>query len=90
MYFKVCYDKRKGNLQLVILIECDDTYIILLIGEPNDNKSNLSFFIRVYSFTSFGMPLKITFFCFISTFSNCISSGMPFKFAYTSTLLLCF
>jgi hypothetical protein len=26
------YDKRKGNLQLVILLECDDTYIKLLIG----------------------------------------------------------
>jgi len=43
MYFKVCYDKRKENLQLVILLECDDNYIELLIGEPNDNKSNLSF-----------------------------------------------
>jgi hypothetical protein len=46
MYFKVCYDKRKGDLQqLVILLECDDTYIKLLIGEPNENKSNLSFWL---------------------------------------------
>jgi hypothetical protein len=43
MYFKVSYDKRKGNLQLVILLEYDDIYIKLLIGELNDNKSNSSF-----------------------------------------------
>jgi len=43
MYSKMSYDKRKGNLQLVILLECDDTYIKLLIDEPNDNKGNLSF-----------------------------------------------
>jgi len=38
----------------------------------------------------FGIPIKITFFCSISTFSNCISFGMPFKFGYTFTLFLCF
>jgi hypothetical protein len=38
----------------------------------------------------FGMPIKFTFFCLSFTFSNCISFGMPFKLAYTSTLFLCF
>ncbi len=57
---KMSYDKRKGNLQLVILLEYDDIYIKLLIGEPNDNKGNLRFLL--------GFILALALVCHLNIF----------------------